>query len=104
MSANASRDWDGVMAIAACMSACVAAYGVYLGLPLILGALAEAFGFSNRQIGWISSAENAGLLLASVGVSEPARSGRFRRLSSADILIAFSGIAATLFIESFGAL
>jgi len=103
MSANASRDWDGVMAIAACMSACVAAYGVYLGLPLILGALAEAFGFSNRQIGWISSAENAGLLLASVGVSVLARSGRFRRLAWAGILIAIAGNAVTLFIESFGA-
>ena len=83
------------------MSACVAAYGVYLGLPLILGALASAYGFSNRQIGWIGSAENLGLLLGSIAVSALAGSGKFRRLVLAGIAIAISGNVVTLFIGSF---
>jgi predicted MFS family arabinose efflux permease len=101
MSTGAPREWDGPIAIGACMGACVAAYGVYLGLPLILGALADAYGFTNREIGWISSAENAGLLLGSISVSVLARSGRFRALALAGILIALLANAITLFVVSF---
>jgi MFS family permease len=99
-----AASWDGPVAIAACMSACVAAYGVYLALPLILGALADAYGFSNREIGWIGSAENAGLLLGSVSVSVLAQAGRYRRLVIAGIVIAIAGNAVTLFFSSFAAL
>jgi predicted MFS family arabinose efflux permease len=101
MSTEAPRNWDRPIAIGACMCACVAAYGVYLGLPLILGALADAYGFSNREIGWISSAENAGLLLGSISVSVLARSGQFRKLAFAGMVIAVIGNAVTLFIDSF---
>lgn len=79
----------------------MSAYGVYLALPLILGALADSYGFSNRQIGWIGSAENTGLLLGSVVVSALSRFGRFRRVASAGIAIATAGNLATLFIHSF---
>ena len=93
--------WDGPLAIAACMCGCVAAYGVYLALPLILGALADTYGFSNRQIGWIGSAENAGLLLGSVAVSWLAKAGGYRRLAIAGIAIAMAGNMATLLLNSF---
>ena len=95
--------WDGTGAITACIAASAAAYGVYLGLPLILGALADTFKFDNRQIGWIGSAENLGLLLGAVGVSLLARTRRFRRIALAGVSIALIGNALTLTVSSFPA-
>jgi len=95
--------WDGTGAITACIAASVAAYGAYLGLPLILGALADAFKFDNRQIGWIGSAENLGLLLGAAGVSLLAKTRRFRRIALAGVTIAMSGDALTLLVSSFPA-
>lgn len=83
------------------MCACVAAYGVYLALPLILGALSDLYGFSSRQIGWVGAAENAGLLLGSVLVSMLAKSGRFRLLMVAGITVSVAGNAATAAIHTF---
>jgi predicted MFS family arabinose efflux permease len=85
------------------MCACVAAYGVYLGLPLILGALADEYGFSNPQIGWIGAAENAGMLLGSVSVSVLGRWTSFRVLTAVGIAIALAGNGITLGSASFAA-
>ncbi len=85
------------------MSACIAAYGVYLGLPLILGALADEYGFSNPQVGWIGAAENTGMLLGSVGASMLARRAAYRRLVALGLSLALAGNAITLLSSSFGA-
>ena len=101
MSAGGESPWDSPLAITACMCACVAAYGVYLALPLILGALSDVYHFSSRDIGWTGAAENAGLLLGSVLVSALAKTGRFRALMLAGILIAMLGNAITSGVHSF---
>ncbi|HWM67605.1 MAG TPA: MFS transporter [Steroidobacteraceae bacterium] len=85
------------------MCACVAAYGVYLGLPLILGALADEYGFGNPQIGWIGAAENAGMLLGSVSVSVLGRWTSYRALTALGIAIALAGNGITLGSTSFTA-
>jgi predicted MFS family arabinose efflux permease len=85
------------------MFACVAAYGVYLGLPLILGALADEYGFSNPQIGWIGAAENAGMLLGSISVSVLGRRASYRSLTAMGIAIALAGNGITLGTTSFAA-
>jgi predicted MFS family arabinose efflux permease len=85
------------------MFACVAAYGVYLGLPLILGALADEYGFSNPQIGRIGAAENAGMLLGSVSVSVLGRWASYRLLTAVGIAIALAGNGVTLGTTSFAA-
>ena len=103
-SSNGSSDIDArdsPVAVGACIFACVAAYGVYLGLPLILGALADEYGFSNPQIGWIGAAENAGMLLGSVSVSVSSRWASYRVLTAVGIAIALAGNASTLEITSF---
>ncbi len=96
--------WDSPLAVAACMCACVAAYAVYLALPLILGALSDLYGFSSREIGWVGAAENAGLLVGSVAVSLLAKSGRFRLLMIAGIAVAVAGNALTSSIHTFTAM
>jgi predicted MFS family arabinose efflux permease len=85
------------------MCGCIAAYGVYLGLPLILGALADEFGFSNPQIGWIGAAENAGMLLGSIGVSMLAKRASYRRLVGLGLAVALAGNAVTLLCSTFPA-
>lgn len=85
------------------MSGCIAAYGVYLGLPLILGALADEYGFTNAQIGWIGGAENAGMLLGSIGVSILARKASYRGLVALGLAIALAGNALTLPCSTFAA-
>jgi len=83
------------------MCAAVAAYGVYLALPLILGALSDRYGFSARDIGWTGAAENLGLLLGSVRVSARAAGGRFRAQILAGIAIAAAGNGITAGIHDF---
>jgi predicted MFS family arabinose efflux permease len=83
------------------MFACVAAYGAYLGLPLILGSLADEYGFSNAQIGWIGAAENAGMLLGSVIVSVVGRWASYRLLTAVGVAIAVAGNGVTLGTTSF---
>ena len=92
---------DSPLAITACMCACIAAYGVYLALPLILGALSDLYGFSSREIGWVGAAENAGLLLGSALVSMLAKSGRFRLMIMTGIVLAILGNVMTSFIHTF---
>lgn len=87
------------MALSACVSACGAAYGVYFGLPLILVALASTYGFSNPDLGWISAAEGAGLLLGAVGVSLLARWRSYKVLVAIGIGIAVVADIATLGIS-----
>jgi MFS family permease len=99
--ASGETRWDSPLAAATCMCACVAAYGVYLALPLILGALSDLYGFSGRDIGWVGAAENAGLLVGSVAVSLLAKSGRFRLMMIAGILVAVGGNALTAGVHSF---
>jgi len=96
--------WDSPLAIGACMCACIAAYGVYLALPLVLGALSDLYGFSSRDIGWVGAAENAGLLLGSVLVSWHSKSGRFRRMMMAGIAVAILGNVMTAFVHTFAPL
>ena len=93
--------WDSPRAVAACVCAAIAAYGVYLALPLILGALSDRYGFTERDIGWTGAAENLGLLLGSVWVSTRARTGRFRSQILAGILIAMLGNVLTARIQTF---
>lgn len=83
-------------ALAACISACAAAYGVYFGLPLILVSLAATYGFANPDLGWISAAENVGLLAGAVGVSMLARGRSYRNLAGVGIAVAVVADVATL--------
>lgn len=82
--------------LAACISACAAAYGVYFGLPLILVSLAATYGFTNPDLGWISAAENVGLLVGAVGVSVLARGRSYRSLAGVGIMVAVVADVATL--------
>ena len=93
--------WDSPRAAAACVCAAVAAYGVYLALPLVLGALSDRYGFSERDIGWTGAAENLGLLLGSVLVSLRAAAGRFRVQILAGIVVAVVGNSLTSTIHGF---
>lgn len=92
---------DRPLSVIACMSACVAAYGVYLGLPLILGALADQYGFTNPQIGWIGAAENVGLLLGSAGAAVLSRRLSYRRIAALGITTVVAGNLATLLAGTF---
>ncbi len=103
VTAGKAAGWDGAVAIAACIGACVAAYGVYLGLPLILGALADTFHFDNRQIGWLGGVENLGLLLGSIVASRRAPAARFRQHILVGMAIAVSADGLTLMLGSFPA-
>ena len=102
--ADGERHWDSPLAVAACLCACIASYGVYLALPLILGALADRYHFTERDIGWTGAAENAGMLLGSVLVSLLARSGRFRAMMVAGIAVAIAGNALTAAVHAFAPL
>ena len=37
-----------------------------MGLPLLVGSMAESLGFSEQQLGWLASSDMGGLFVGSV--------------------------------------
>ena len=66
---NSSRNnnvFDQPAAIFAAVVLGFAGTGVAMGLPLLVGSMAESLGFSNQQLGWLASSDMGGLFVGSV--------------------------------------
>jgi predicted MFS family arabinose efflux permease len=95
---------DGWFAITSCLALGTAGYAVYLGLPVILGTLADSLGLDARQIGWLASVELGGMLIASLLASRLVRSGRYRQIAIGGMALAVVANLASLATTGFGAL
>jgi len=56
-------------AIAASIAVAVVGWAVFMGLPIMVGALVEFRGFSEEQVGYLASADLGGMFISSIIVS-----------------------------------
>lgn len=71
---------------------------VVMGMPIMVGSLADNLGFSDQQVGWLASADLGGMFLASVFTSTIIARVNRRYLAFAGILIALlANYASTQF-------
>ena len=89
-----------VLTVAATVLLGVFAYGVYLGLPVLLGALADSYHFDPVQTGRLASLELAGLLLGSIAVANLLREGRHRPLALCGIAVAMTANLASMYFAT----
>ena len=89
-----THPFDRGSAIAASIVLAVVGWAVFMGLPILVGALVDTRGFTEAQVGYIASADLGGMFISSIIVSLfVARMDR-RRWATIGILIA---IAADVF-------
>lgn len=60
---------DSSKAIAASIAVAVVGWAVFMGLPILVGALVEFRGFSEEQVGYLASADLGGMFISSIIVS-----------------------------------
>ena len=59
-------DFDQPAAIFAAVILGFAGTGVAMGMPLLVGSMADSLGFSEKELGWLASSDMTGLLIGSV--------------------------------------
>lgn len=82
----------------------ISGYAAYLGLPMILGALADAKGITADQLGWIASAELAGVMAGSIVAARLLGRAGNLQLALPGIAIALVANLATPWLEGVEAL
>lgn len=63
------NEFDTRSAVAASIAVAVVGWAVFMGLPILVGALVEFRGFSEEQVGYLASADLGGMFLSSIIVS-----------------------------------
>lgn len=58
------NEFDNPTAIFAAIILGFAGTGVAMGLPLLVGSMADSLGFNEQQLGWLASSDMGGYLLA----------------------------------------
>jgi DHA1 family inner membrane transport protein len=100
--AETGASWTGgALELLASITLGVVGYGVYLGLPVILGSLSASLRLDARQIGWIASLELLGLTLGSVLTARSLSARSPRWLAGGAISLALVLNASTAFGHDF---
>ena len=60
------NEFDNPTAIFAAIILGFAGTGVAMGLPLLVGSMADSLGFNEQQLGWLASSDMGGLFIGSV--------------------------------------
>ncbi|TRX57847.1 MFS transporter [Thalassomonas sp. M1454] len=61
--------FDNPKAIAAAVIISIVGNAVFIGMPMLVGSLAETLGFDEQQLGWLASADLIGIFIASIATS-----------------------------------
>ncbi len=80
--------FDRASAIAAAIVISFVGNAVVLGMPMLVGALADDLGFNEQQVGWLASADLGGMFLASLFTSMVITRVNRRLLAAAGLIIA----------------
>jgi len=80
--------FDTPMAIAAAIIISFVGNAVVIGMPMLVGALADNLDFSEQQLGWLASADLGGMFLASILASMVITRVNRRHLAMMGIVIA----------------
>ncbi|GAB3112233.1 MFS transporter [Aestuariicella hydrocarbonica] len=80
--------YDTPAAIAAAIVISFVGNAVVMGMPMIVGALADDLGFGEQQVGWLASADLGGMFLASLLTAMVITRVNRRQLAMVGIIIA----------------
>ncbi|BFM17890.1 hypothetical protein R50073_40730 [Maricurvus nonylphenolicus] len=61
--------FDHPKTIAAAIVISIVGNAVFIGMPMLVGAMAESLGFDEQQLGWLASADLFGIFVASIATS-----------------------------------
>jgi predicted MFS family arabinose efflux permease len=61
--------FDQPKTIAAAVIISIVGNAVFIGMPMLVGAMAESLGFDEQQLGWLASADLFGIFMASIATS-----------------------------------
>lgn len=86
-----TTQFDDPKAISAAVILGFAGTGVAMGLPLLVGSMAESLGFSDEQLGWLASSDMAGLFFGSVITSFLVTKINRRYLAACGLLLLILG-------------
>lgn len=84
-------DVDAPLAIAAAVAITFVGNAVVMGMPLMVGALADFLYFDEQQVGWLASADLGGMFLASLFTAALVARLNRRHLAMFGILVAIAG-------------
>ena len=82
-----SNEFDKPSAIIAAVILGFAGTGVAMGLPLLVGSMADSLGFSEKELGWLASSDMSGLLIGSVLTSLLVAKTNRRTLAASGLLL-----------------
>lgn len=101
---RADGEADGARAIGACIGLAIAGFATFMGMPLLVGAVIDQFGYTEGQGGYVASAEYLGMFVASAVVSLLILRVNRRVLALAGIAVAIGANAASLLVAALPAL
>ncbi len=91
ISSNNINIFDKPAAIFAAVILGFAGTGVAMGLPLLVGSMAESLGFNEQQLGWLASSDMGGLFIGSVLTSLFVTRVNRRYLAAAGLVLLILG-------------
>jgi DHA1 family inner membrane transport protein len=93
--------YDQWQTIAAAIAFMIVGPAIFFLMPVFIGALAEAFGFSDWQLGFMGAADLMGMALASMVMVKMVRTRNWRWLAAAGLTIAITGNLTSLAVTDF---
>ncbi len=79
---------DRPAAVVACVGLAILGFSLFMGMPILVGALVDDLGFSEEQVGYLASADLGGMFVASIVTSLLVTRVNRRLLASAGIVAA----------------
>ncbi|MEW6999291.1 MFS transporter [Colwelliaceae bacterium BS250] len=96
--------FDHPKAIAAAVIISIVGNAVFMGMPMLVGSLAETLGINEQQLGWLASADLIGIFIASVSVSLIINKVNRQTLAYIGIVVAIAANFCSTLFHDFDAL
>ena len=93
--------YDQWSSIATAIAFMIVGPAIFLIMPVFVGALAETLGFTDRELGFVASADLAGMAVSSIFMVKLVRKRNWRWLAFTGLLISILGNAASLALTEF---
>ena len=91
--------YDKPTAIAAAIVICFVGNAVFMGMPILVGSIADTLGFNEQQAGWIASGDLGGMFIASIIASRLVTRVNRRYLAVAGMITAIAAILASIYFH-----
>lgn len=93
--------YDQWQTIAAAIAFMIVGPAIFLIMPVFIGALAEGFGFNDRQLGFMGSADLMGMAMASIVMVKMVRARNWHWLAATGLTVAIIGNLTSLAVTDF---